>query len=209
MSTWPELIFYGQVRASLLQAGLVDELYVASGSLLGIVRDDGPIKDDDDFDAAYVLPTDSVHAIRESLVAVAVYLNSQGFDAHVSTPMNTHLHVHHVTDYAKRIDIFVNYLEGELLRVPAGIATSVTEFVWSGTHTYPHKNVEIAAPEEVEEYLSFYYGHDWQVPKTGSLWDWRAECKRSWRAMSLTDGQVSKVEKTRPNLGPRPDCEKA
>lgn len=185
--SWDELDLYDRVRTSLAQAGLVNEVYVSSGSLLGIVRDGGKIVQDDDFDSAYVIDSSDSREISSGLVDVATHLNSKGFDAHVSVPMKTHLHVHDAEDYGIRMDVFVNYLEDGMVRVPAGIATSRTEFRWDGTKCYLHGGVEICMPNHVQEYLAFYYGPDWMIPKTGKAWRWGKEERRSWGSMCLID----------------------
>jgi hypothetical protein len=122
--------------------------------------------------------------------------------------MKTHLHVHDIDDYSNRIDIFVNYLEDGKLRVPTGIATSSLEFQWAGVEKQFFRDIPIIVPSHSTEYLSFYYGPDWATPRTGLAWSWRTETRRAWNEMCLTNEQVSIIDQTRPNLGPRPECEK-
>lgn len=203
-----ELALYREVRDALLMEELVDDLFISCGTLLGFVRGDGTIHLDDDFDSSYVSHYKDPKDLSQELVKIGITLNKYGFDAHVSVPMNSHLHVHRRNDYSTRIDVFMWYTDDKTqLRIPAGIATDQGEYLYTGS-TW-NEDVGLSVPDRAEELLLFHYGEDWKTPRVGSDWKWWREFQRVWKSARLSNEQVLEVAKSRPDQKRRrPRCEK-
>lgn len=195
-------------------AAIGGNLFFSHGTLLGLERDGGWITDDDDLDTAFVSWKGPAGAC-EQLTAIGVKLNEIGYDAHVSTPMKTHLHVHHPEDYDARIDLFYYFFDRGsrgVLVVPSGVASETGSLIaseWGGYAYDSFEGIPGLKPVQRRQLLAHIYGDDWETPLTGSDWHWGNRIKREDPEHRLTRRQVRRVENTRrAQWRERRDCEK-
>ena len=160
---------YARVRAVLAEAHGLD-VFLMYGSLLGAVREGGPIGHDDDLDAAYLSDLHEGPAVARELTAVVLTLIRHGLRVEA---LPTHLHITDADDPGHRIDLFHCYFDaaGEFA-VPWGVAgtSSFTEDDWEGLTTTTFLGHEVLVPAAGEALLTHLYGDDWRRPRAGFTW---------------------------------------
>jgi SAM-dependent methyltransferase len=158
---------FGRVRALLSEAHGYDAFFVY-GSLLGVVREDGFIGHDLDFDAAYVSRETDGPAAAAELRDIAYTFIEHGFavDSRLS-------HLHITDPNGARIDLFHLYFgtDGKLC-FPFGVAGtgSITADEWAGVTERPFSAGTAVVPVIAERMVEYMYGADWRQPKPGFMW---------------------------------------
>ena len=181
---------YARVRAVLAEEHGLDA-FLLYGSLLGAVREGGPIGHDDDLDAAYLSDLHEGPAVAHELTAVVLSLIRNGLRVEAQA---THLHITDAEDPGgHRIDLFHCYFDaaGEFA-IPFGVAgTSLfTEDDWEGLTTTTFLGHEVLVPAAGEKLLTHIYGDDWRRPRPGFSWG-RA------RTRAAEDGRLGVEDLTR------------
>ncbi|WP_343993141.1 hypothetical protein, partial [Nocardioides dubius] len=169
-SSWQEkaIDMYEQTREVLAEKHGYDAI-VFYGSLLGSVREGGPIGHDDDFDCAYVSNKRTGPEAAEELVQIALDLIEVGFS--VDLRVNC-IHLHD-PETDQRIDLFHMWFnEAGKLRIPWGVAgtTPFTEDDWQGTEEVDFAGGKVLRPLNAEKMVAHLYGDDWRQPKPGFNW---------------------------------------
>ncbi|WP_235736943.1 LicD family protein [Nocardioides alcanivorans] len=98
---------FQQTRAILEKRGL--EPFLIYGSLLGHVRDGGPISHDNDFDCAYVSGFNTGEEVADELVEIALELRRAGLVVDLRHRL---LHIHD-PESGRRIDLFHSWFDEE------------------------------------------------------------------------------------------------
>ncbi len=160
---------YARVRAVLAEEHGLD-VFLVYGSLLGAVREGGPIGHDDDLDAAYLSNLHEGPAVAHELTAVVLSLIRHGLRVEA---LPTHLHITDADDPGHRIDLFHCYFDaaGDFA-IPWGVAgtSSFTRDHWDGLTTTTFLGQEVLVPAAREELLTHLYGDDWRRPRPGFSW---------------------------------------
>lgn len=161
-------------------------IWPAFGTLLGIIRDNGPIEHDSDIDFGVWF---------EELERVKTLLNDMGAK-HLST-FSSERNQEHIElkyeIYGVEFDIFVFHKAEstfychdfmrfeELTRVETvkrygGLLVRQLEFPYAGLKDYKYKNSKIHIPENVHDHLAFRYGEDYLTPNPM----WSAKTKNDY-----------------------------
>jgi hypothetical protein len=158
---------FDRVRA-LLRSAHGYEAFFMYGSLLGVVREDGFIGHDLDFDSAYVSTMTDGPAAAAELRDIARTFIEHGYA--VGSRL-THLHI---TDPGgTRIDLFHLYFDAAgTLCFPFGVAGTgaITAAEWQGTTEQPFSAGTAVVPVIAQRMVGHIYGADWAQPKPGFMW---------------------------------------
>jgi hypothetical protein len=161
------LALFGRVRA-LLQAWHGYEPFFVYGTLLGVVREDGFIGHDLDFDSAYISACTDGSSAASELRDIAIALIEEGFEVGSSL---SHLHI--TDDTGTRIDLFHLYFDPDgKLCWPFGIAGTgaIARDEWEGVTERPFSAGTAVLPVNAERVVEHMYGADWRQPKPGFMW---------------------------------------
>ena len=179
-----------RVRAVLSDEHGLD-VFLMYGSLLGAVREGGPIGHDDDLDVAYLSGHGEASAVAEEMERVALTLIHHGFDV---AALPTHLHITFPDDdMSRRIDLFNCYFDDAgALSFPFGVAgtSPYTRDEWQGLERMTFLGDQAFVPASPERFLDHVYGDDWQRPRPGFRWS------RS-RTRAAQDARLGEERRTR------------
>ena len=147
------------------------EVFLIYGTLLGAVREGGPIGHDADFDVAYLSDRRTGAEAAEQMQDVALALVHAGLDVDCRP---TALHIHDSDAPDHRLDLFHCYFDesGEIAW-PFG-AAGQSEFRradWNGLRPLTFLGHEALVPVAAEKLVAHLYGDDWRQPKSGFNWD--------------------------------------
>ncbi|MFS3127227.1 class I SAM-dependent methyltransferase [Nocardioides sp. Bht2] len=165
------------------------EAFLFYGSLLGSVREGGPIGHDNDFDCAYISRHRNGRDAGEELVEIALDLIKAGLNVDLRSRLL------HINDPAsgQRVDVFHGWFdESGVLQTAWGTAgtTAFTESDWQGTEEVDFAGGKVLRPVAAEKMVAHLYGDDWRQPKPGFNW-----------ALSRTDaageGRLSVEQRTK------------
>ena len=184
------LSLYRKVRAAIGDAHGLDA-FVIYGTLLGIVRENGFIGHDVDFDAAYMSSRHNPREAADELEQVAFTLIKAGLSVEAK---RTALHIQDPAEPGTKIDLFHVYCDAEgFVRFPFGVAgrTTMTEKEWSGTRELEFAGGEVAVPAAAERVVEHIYGPAWREPKPG--FDWDSERTERASEADLTQEQRTEI----------------
>ena len=159
---------YGRVR-SVLAAEHGLDVFLIYGTLLGAVREGGPIRHDDDFDTAYISAYRQAPEVAAELARVALTLIHHGF---VVKAVTTHLAVRDPGTLHK-VDVGHLYFDdADAIAFPFGVAGSsmFTGADWEGLKAATFLEGEVLVPVAAESLLTHIYGDDWRRPRPGFRW---------------------------------------
>jgi SAM-dependent methyltransferase len=147
------------------------QVFLIYGTLLGAVREGGPIGHDADFDVAYLSELGTGAQAAEQMQDVALALVHAGLDVDCKP---TALHIHDSAAPKHRIDLFHCYFDanGELA-LPFGAAgqSAFRRDDWRGLRTSTFLGQDALVPVASEKLVAHLYGDDWRQPKSGFNWD--------------------------------------
>jgi SAM-dependent methyltransferase/predicted nucleotidyltransferase len=169
---------------AFLRESLGIEAFFIFGTLLGAVREGGPIGHDSDVDLGYV----SKHSNPED---VATELKEISF-ALIEADFRVHAHRHHLRINTRLeegrwvgVDLFHFYFDEEdVLRSPYGVAGvgEVARSDWGPLREVPFAGATGLMPSCPEKVLALLYGAGWREPQPGFNWDRdrKSAAKEAW-----------------------------
>lgn len=147
------------------------QTFLIYGTLLGAVREGGPIGHDADYDIAFLSDRRNGREAAAQMVDVALALVHAGLDVDCRV---TALHLHDPEAPEHRIDLFHCYFDedGEIA-FPFGAAgtTPFRQEAWGGLEPFTFLGHETFVPVNAEKLVAHLYGDDWRQPKSGFNWD--------------------------------------
>jgi SAM-dependent methyltransferase len=185
-------------RVNLVQADRITEFlheklgieaFFIYGTLLGAVREGGPIGHDSDLDLGYVSRHQDPEAAARELRDIAMTLIEGGFRvrAHrhhlrIASDIDGHEDVH--------VDLFHTFFDTEdVLRFPYGVAGvgDIRRSDWGPLRETPFGGGTGRVPSCAEQVAEALYGTGWREPQPGFSWDRdrTASAKEAW--MSSAD----------------------
>ncbi|HEU5007443.1 MAG TPA: class I SAM-dependent methyltransferase [Jatrophihabitantaceae bacterium] len=148
------------------------EVFFAYGSLLGAVREHGPIGHDDDLDLGYLSARRVGSEVGVELHDIALALIEVGYQVEPFPPL-LHIYTDLPDGGRQRVDLFPHHFdEAGLLQVSWGMAgdTHVRLNQWRGVHEVPFGTQRAPVPVAAEEVLAQLYGASWREPQPGFSW---------------------------------------
>jgi SAM-dependent methyltransferase len=188
---WKQTVLglYGELRRELHEF-LGVEPFLAYGTLLGAIREDGFIGHDHDFDCAYLsAKTDPAEAARE-LQEIGFRLIGRGYRVRGQFSA---IHVFDKETNATRIDLFHLYFEDGVLQFPFGLAgeDDVKQADWQGLREIDFVGTPALVPVNAEAVVAATYGPSWHIPNPGFNWA-RDRTRRAERGL-LTEPMVEEI----------------
>jgi len=165
------------------------EVFYAYGSLLGAVREQGPIGHDDDLDLGYLSARRAGPEVGAELHDIALALIEAGYQVEPFRPL-LHIYTDLPDGRRQRVDLFPHHFDGAgLLQVSWGMAgdTHVRLDQWRGVHEVPFGTERAPVPVAAEEVLAQLYGASWREPQPGFSWYHDRTEKPDDLAMSWAD----------------------
>jgi SAM-dependent methyltransferase len=148
------------------------EVFYAYGSLLGAVRERGPIGHDDDLDLGYLSRHRVGSQVGTELRDIAVALIQAGYQVEPFPPL-LHIYTDLPDGGRQRVDLFPHHFdESGLMQVSWGMAgdTHVRRDEWQGVHELPFGTEMAPVPLVAEALLAQLYGASWREPQPGFSW---------------------------------------
>lgn len=168
---WQEAVLglYKRVN-SVLSDSFDLQAFLCYGSLLGVIRDNGFIGHDLDFDSAYVSRQKSGPAAAQELAEISLELIERGFNV---VPKRTCLAIKDELSENVKIDLYhLYYDESGNLSFPFGIAgdPDKSRNVSTNPRTVNLSGHDVFVPEDAEQIVEITYGANWRTPNPGFRW---------------------------------------
>lgn len=158
---------FENIRIALEQIGAT--VFLTSGSLLGLVRDDALILMDDDIDIGVYWPNEDATQIAKRIFELPTSLPGLSFSKWHSE--NTY-HQTFVKKEMPNFDVFPSWVvnDDEVCLYPHGNLHVSSVFPTSSTK---REDYEIPLPKEPNKLLALAYGQ-WRVPNQAFSYDWKS-----------------------------------
>jgi len=181
------LDWYAQARVKFRELFGYD-LYVVSGTLLGLVRNDGFIPGDDDFDTGYLSRHSEPELIRDEMAHVIKTLRDAGERIRIGRRRNL---FHWKSPAGLEIDVFPSWTRGEKYFLTFAIGAKCGDAVRKGFVEREMMGKPVLAPIEAEAVLEGSYGPKWRVPDPLFQWVVPRSTRLEMRKVKLTDEQMN------------------
>ncbi len=142
------------------------DLFVAYGTLLGLVRDGDLIAHDDDVDAMFMLEADNAYDAGQEFAKIADSLKNAGQNILNTFPGGN---FHWAMPNGINLDVFGYWCDGQ------EISGYMFSFAGNENDVFPAKRenlcgVEVLVPSNPEKFLQGVYGDGWSVPDPHFQW---------------------------------------
>ena len=166
---WKEI----EKTIALLRGRLGLDIFIISGTLLGLIRDGDFIGHDDDVDLAVMLKSDTFESagkewndIKCKLSEIGILVDSfNGFHAQLK-------------GFPMSIDLFPAWIIKKHLYIFPHTFGEVDESVLYPLNEINVKGANVAAPNKPEEILALNYGDKWRHPDPSWSFDWMESFKK-------------------------------
>lgn len=131
------------------------------GSLLGLVRGDGVIYHDDDFDMAYLSRKTNPQDVIDEMVELSILMNQHGLKNRVS--------INGIIKPASNIaiDIYAAWFQDGSLYMQNTTKLPLTEGDITPLKSLEFDGQTVLVPKDSEKFLRLKYGESWRVPDPG------------------------------------------
>jgi hypothetical protein len=147
---------------------LTDNVCFGFGSVLGLVRDGGPILHDDDIDLIVGFEPSQAANLTDALELLRLHLEPLGYGV-----TGNHLAHRWVAQPGqKEIDVFAGIFEGDVIAWYPGRRGSLTRELMFPVSTVPLHGHDCPLPRDPAGYLEQVYGPTWRVPNPGFAHRW-------------------------------------
>jgi len=151
-----------------------EEFFLVAGVCLGLVRDGGLIEYDKDFDIG-VMNEGSLYAIAQAARSFAYY-------------EEIHITEWEKGEYVLPIEIIAHYERGEYIYYNRDLGPTwryrkgrvvYNKRLFDAFEKVSFRGVDFNVPSPVAEYLTAFFGDDWETPRKYT--DWRYNCKNLYK----------------------------
>ena len=158
------------------------DVFLNSGTLLGVVRDQRLIAHDDDVDLAVLLKADSYDGIAREWDALRANLAKNG--ALDTAPSDDPKIIRLAPEGAVSVDLFPGWVfDGRVFVYPHTFGELTLDDVLP---LRPCKVTGNPIPAQPEKMLNLNYGEDWHTPNPYWTFPWREAKKRFWQFRAAT-----------------------
>jgi LicD family len=166
------------VARDLFRSNVGRDLFVAYGTLLGLVRDGHFLPHDDDCDVAFVSSAKDMPSLARDFLSVASRLRELGMEVNVLDQGNFHLTV---PGYHPKLDVFVQGLVGEHL-IASQVYARMTSAAFEPARELVIDGTAYAIPNDPDAVLTATYG-EWRIPDPYFQWRLTPETKSALHAL--------------------------
>ncbi|PTX57249.1 LicD family protein [Litoreibacter ponti] len=167
----PQKLYDGIQKIVTLLKKLGYDSFINSGTLLGMIRDKGPIAYDDDIDLAVILQARTDEDAAEEFKVLLGMLLAEGIDCHLAESKNVIIKMPYIEGF--NVDIFPAYGTFRRYNIfPYSRKQLTYNDVW------PLKDCPISGaplPANPERLLEENYGKDWRTPNPRFAFPWVAQ----------------------------------
>lgn len=149
-----------------LQAHLGKNLFVAYGTLLGLIRENQLLGHDDDVDAMFLLDSTNAKAAGREFADIAQKLSTAGEKITKVFPGGN---LHWQASSGIVLDVFGCWADKDTLNGYMFSFPGSKSDVLPTTRRELH-NIDVAIPAAPERFLEGIYGHDWRIPDPQFQW---------------------------------------
>lgn len=170
----PEALFDGINKIVALLKGLGYHSFVNSGTLLGLIRDKGPIPHDDDIDLAVMLNARGDADAAEEFKLLLAQLLAEGIECHFAEGKNVIIKMPFIEGF--EVDLFPAF--GTFRRYNI-FPYSRKQLTYSDV--WPLKECPVSGaplPAKPERLLEENYGPGWRIPNPRFAFPWVAQKKK-------------------------------
>lgn len=139
------------------------DIFFVYGSLLGYVRNNDFIADDDDIDISYFSRQTSVRAVKKEMLSMAVAMAADGWPVKLTARRR----LFKVQSEGVWFDSFAGWLEDGRIWMHQTTSFEGGEEVFMPLKTASFKDAEIMVPQQSERFLEEVYGPSWRTPDPG------------------------------------------
>lgn len=138
-------------------------LWLAHGTLLGLIRENGFLEEDDDFDLAYVSTADTVEAVCAERFEIALNLLRAGYNVKLSSPSG----LIKVRGLGANVDIMPGWFQGGMFWCLAYTMLPLNRADILPVGESELEGLPVKVPAEPEKFLAAKYGPNWKTPDSG------------------------------------------
>jgi len=171
------------------------DLYIVYGTLLGLVRENGFIPGDDDFDTAYLSKHTDPKKVRAEMAAMIRRLRESGECIRVGRRRNL---FHWKSPQGIEIDVFPSWLRDEKYFLSFAVAADCADSIRKGFATRSMAGKTVLAPVEAETVLAASYGPNWRKPDPLFQWIIPPAARSEMRRVKLSRRQVELLRAPKP-----------
>lgn len=170
---WPQV---AAVLERLHETG--HRAFVNSGTLLGLVRGDGIIDNDDDVDLAVLLHADTAEAAADEWLALRQSLRESGL-LNIEFDDRATVHTKAASPDGLKMDLFPGWVsDNRLYLFPYCFGEVSADDVVPLRPIAVEGSTDLAGPAHPEALLAVNYGDDWRTPDPLFAFDWASAKER-------------------------------
>ena len=156
------------------------QLFICYGTLLGCIRENDFIENDDDIDVCFMADGDSLDSAANEFAQVVASLQARGERITVVSQIQFHWWL-----AGMEIDVFMAWMEDDRLYCyNVGADFSIDRILPLENHKF--KGEEVLVPRDSEGVLEAIYGPEWRVPDPHFQWRPNLDVRQKMREVNGT-----------------------